>query len=119
MKNKKAVKKNEVTVNAVQPTELKNKKTDKKSEVTVKDGPSAEYRKAFKKTIENHKQAAAHHMEAAKHHMEAAKQYEEGNYEKAAHNVMLAHGHHAIAGEFLNDDAKHHAQTLKATNYRF
>jgi hypothetical protein len=72
----------------------------------------------YKKTIDNHTQAAAHHAEAAKHHLEAAKAYAESNSEKAAHSAMLAWGHHAIAGEFINDDAKHHAQMLKRTNYR-
>jgi hypothetical protein len=72
----------------------------------------------YKKTIDNHQQAAAHHAEAAKHHLEAAKAYAEGNPEKAAHSAMLAWGHHAIAGEFINDDAKHHAQMLKRTNYQ-
>jgi hypothetical protein len=76
--------------------------------------PKADY----KKTIDNHQQAAAHHTEAAKHHLEAAQAYAEGNPEKAAHSAMLAWGHHAIAGEFINDDAKHHAQMLKRTNYR-
>jgi hypothetical protein len=70
-----------------------------------------------KKTIENHLQASAHHTEAAKHHLNAAAFYAEGNLEKAAHSAMLALGHHAIAGEFINDDAKHHAQMLKQTNY--
>jgi hypothetical protein len=70
------------------------------------------------KTIANHQQAAAHHTEAAKHHLDAAKSYAEGNVEKAAHSAMLAWGHHAIAGEFINDDANHHAQMLKRTNYR-
>ena len=70
------------------------------------------------KTIDNHQQAAVHHTEAAKHHLEAAKFYAEGNTEKAAHSAMLAWGHHAIAGEFINDDAKHNAQLLKRTNYR-
>jgi hypothetical protein len=72
----------------------------------------------YKKTIDNHRKASAHHTEAAKHHLEAAKFYAEGNSEKAAHSAMLAWGHHAIAGEFINDDAKHHAQNLKRTNYR-
>jgi hypothetical protein len=72
----------------------------------------------LKKTIENHQQAAAHHTESAKHHLDAAKSYAEGNVEKAAHSAMLAWGHHAIAGECINDDAKHHAQMLKRTNYR-
>ncbi len=72
----------------------------------------------YKKTIDNHQQAAVHHTEAAKHHLEAAKAFAEGNPEKAAHSAMLAWGHYAIAGEFINDDAKHHAQMLKRTNYR-
>jgi hypothetical protein len=72
----------------------------------------------YKKTIDNHKQAAAHQTEATRHHLEAAKAYAEGNPEKAAQSAMLAWGHHAIAGEFINDDAKHHAQMLKRTNYR-
>jgi hypothetical protein len=72
----------------------------------------------YKKTIENHQQAAAHHTKAARHHLDAAKFYAEGAAEKAAHSAMLAWGHHAIAGEFINDDAKHHAQMLKRTNYR-
>lgn len=69
------------------------------------------------KARENHQQAAAHHTEAAKHHLDAAKWYEAGNLEKASHSAMLAYGHHAIAGEFMSDDAKHHAQMLKQTNY--
>ena len=72
----------------------------------------------FEVTIENHKRAAAHHMEAAKHNLEAAKNYGAGHYEKAAHSSVLAYGHHVLAEEFLNDDAKHHAQTLKETNYQ-
>jgi|GEM_PF-2434105 hypothetical protein len=71
-----------------------------------------------KKTIANHTQAATHHTEAARHHLDAAKFYAEGNSEKAAHSAMLAWGHHAIAGEFISDDAKHHAQMLKRTNYQ-
>jgi hypothetical protein len=70
------------------------------------------------KTIANHQQAAAHHTEAARHHLEAAKAYADGDLQKAAHSAMLAWGHHAIAGEFINDDAKHHAQMLKRTNYQ-
>jgi hypothetical protein len=73
---------------------------------------------AFEVTIENHKRAPAHHMEAAKHSLDAAKNYGAGHYEKASHSSVLAYGHHLIAGEFLNDDAKHHAQTLKETNYQ-
>ncbi|MEO8763031.1 MAG: hypothetical protein ABI416_02030 [Ginsengibacter sp.] len=56
-------------------------------------------------------------MAATKHNLEAAKHYKAGNHEEAAHSTLLSSGHHAIAGEFLNDDAKHHAQTLKQTKY--
>ena len=69
------------------------------------------------KNIENHRHAAAHHQEAAHHHLEAAKHHEAGNHEKAHESAHLAYGHSLIAGDFLNDDAKHHAQTLKQTNY--
>jgi hypothetical protein len=75
-------------------------------------------RDANDENIENHKQAAAHHIEAAKHHFEAARYHEAGDHEKAAHNTILAYGHSAIAGNFLNDDAKHHAQALKETKYQ-
>jgi hypothetical protein len=97
----------------------KDKKTKplKNNEASIK-APAAE-KKVDKKIIENHKKAAAHHMEAAKLHLEAAKHYEAGNSEKAAHFAHLAHGHFAIAGDFLTDNAKHHAQTLKQTNYHF
>jgi hypothetical protein len=97
---------------------MKNKK-----EVLTPPPPSSEGLPAtgaadYKKTIGNHQQAAAHHVEAAKHHLDAAKAFADGNREKAAHSAMLAWGHHAIAGEFINDDAKHHAQMLKRTNYQ-
>ena len=93
----------------------KNKKQAEKEEKVNIDQTGSE---ALKKTIENHQQAAAHHTEAAKHNLDAAKHYESGDHEKAAHSSLLAHGHHAIAGQFLNDDAKHHAQSLKETNYK-
>ena len=75
-------------------------------------------KEANAKNIEGHKQAAAQHTDAAKHHLEAAKNHEMGNHEKAAQNTILAYGHAAIAGEFLSDDAKHHAQELKQTKYK-
>jgi len=96
---------------------MKKEKVKKAGELKENISKLAANNKAYKKTIENHKQAAAHHMEAAKHHLDAVKHYETGNHEKAAHSTVLAYGHHAIAGEFLNDDAKHHAQALKRTNY--
>ena len=98
---------------------MKDSKVIKPIRIKENNNLPPEKKGAYKKTIENHKKAAAHHMEAAKHHLEAAKHYEAGNHEKAAHSTILAFGHHAIAGEFLNDDAKHHAQTLKQTNYHF
>jgi hypothetical protein len=97
---------------------MKNKKTENLAKNDGIANQDSLTKSDYKTTIENHKNAAAHHAEAAKHHLQAAKYYEEGNREKAAHSSMLAYGHHAIAGEFLNDDAKHHAQTLKQTNYQ-
>ncbi len=70
-----------------------------------------------KRNIENHRQAASHHQEAAQHHLEAAKYHEAGDHGKAHESAHLAYGHLVIAGEFLSDDAKHHAQSLKQTNY--
>jgi len=92
----------------------KSKTVKSKKEKLVKP----EIDKQVKATIDNHKMAAAHHIEASQHLLEAVKYYEAGNSEKAAHHALLAHGHHAIAGDFLTDEAKHHAQTLKRTNYR-
>ena len=74
---------------------------------------------ADKKIIESHKQAAAHLMAAANHHLDAAKHHEEGNHEKAAYSKLLALGHHTIVGEFISDDAKHHAQQLKRTGHNY
>ena len=92
----------------------KSKTVKSKKEKLVKP----EIDKQVKATIDNHKMAAVHHIEASQHLLEAVKYYEAGNSEKAAHHALLAHGHHAIAGDFLTDEAKHHAQTLKRTNYR-
>ncbi len=97
---------------------MKNEKSENPGEIKKSISIPASKKKVDKQTIENHKQAAAHHLEAAKHHMEAARNHEAGNHKKAAHSTVLAFGHHAIAGDFLSDDAKHHAQTLKQTNYR-
>ncbi|MET0637019.1 MAG: hypothetical protein ABWZ25_13400 [Chitinophagaceae bacterium] len=79
---------------------------------------TARQSRASKLIIENHKQAAEHYQEAAKHHLNAAAFYQSGDLHQAAHSTVLAYGHSAIAGEFVNDDAKHHAQQLKQTNYR-
>ncbi|MDR3679713.1 MAG: hypothetical protein P4L41_07095 [Flavipsychrobacter sp.] len=95
---------------------MANKKKETSSK-KVKKAIQPDANAAYQQTIDNHKQAAAHHIEAAKHHLEAAEQYAKGNHERAAHNSVLAYGHHTIAGEFISDDAKHHAQTLKQTNY--
>ena len=67
--------------------------------------------------IDSYKQAAAHHLEAAHHLFDAAKHQEDGSREKASYSKLLALGHHTIAGEFMSDDAKHHAQVLKQTGY--
>jgi hypothetical protein len=96
---------------------MKNEKTENPGEVKENVITPSANKAADKQAIDNHKKAAAHNMEAAKHHLEAAKSYESGNRKKAAHSTLLASGHHAIAGEFLSDDAKHHAQKLKV-NYR-
>ena len=55
-------------------------------------------KKALKSTIDNYKKAASHQLEASNFMLEAVRHYEAGNLEKAAHNALLAHGHHAIAG---------------------
>ena len=98
---------------------MARKKDANPSITPVITGQSAVLLDDNKKTIENHLQASAHHTEAAKHHLHAAAFYAESNLEKAAHSAMLALGHHAIAGEFISDDAKHHAQMLKQTNYGY
>ena len=96
---------------------MKNKKQGNAEGKEAKAGQPAAAKKVDQQTIDNHRQAAASHIEAAKHHMDAAKHYETGNHKKAAFSTILAMGHHAIAGEFLSDDAKHHAQVLKQTKY--
>jgi len=97
---------------------MNNKKEAAPSAPAIRKSQPAISEADLKKTIENHQQASAHHTEAAKHHLDAAKFYADGKPGKAAHSAMLAWGHHAIAGEFINDDAKHHAQMLKRTNYK-
>ena len=92
---------------------MANKNEENKGQTNEHNSQSANA-----KNIDNHKQAAAHHNEAAKHHLQAAKYLEAGDPEKAAHNTVQAYGHSAIAGEFVSDDAKHHAQELKQTKYQ-
>jgi hypothetical protein len=95
---------------------MKNIKTENPGE--IKDTVTAvTAKKQVKKTVDNHRQAAAHHTEAANHHLDAARHYEAGNDKKAAQSTLLAHGHHALAGDFLNDNARHHAQVAKETNH--
>jgi hypothetical protein len=92
----------------------KEKKLSKvKNEAHIADAATD----AAKVTAELHRQAAEHHKEAAMHHLEAAKHYDAGNHEKGAYNALLAHGHFLIAGQFISDDAKHHAQQLRQTNF--
>ena len=98
---------------------MKNKNDTAKPRVTGIAAALTENKAADQKAIDNHLQAAEHHAAAAKHHNDAAAFYKAGNTEKAAHSAMLAYGHHTIAGEFISDDAKHHAQVLNQTNYGF
>jgi hypothetical protein len=97
---------------------MKSKQTEKQHSIKVNGHQGDAIKAANANNIEQHKQAAANHIEAAKHHLEAAKNHAAGYHEQAAHNTILAYGHSAIAGEFLNDDAKHHAQALKETKYQ-
>lgn len=97
---------------------MKNDQTEKTQSEMLKTNLDSAIKAETAKNIEDHRKAAAHHMQAAKHSLEAANYHETGDHEKAAQNTLLAYGHAAIAGGFLNDDAKHHAQELKETNYR-
>ena len=84
--------------------------TNKHDTIDIQDAASI--------NINMHKQAAMHHIEAAKNNLAAIVHHQKGEYEKAAHHTLLALGHSEIAGGFLNDDAKHHAQALKQTRYQ-
>jgi hypothetical protein len=98
---------------------MATKKTKKEDKNIVPNNEVATLaKKALKSTIDNYKKAAAHQLEASNFMLEAVRHYEAGNLEKAAHNALLAHGHHAIAGSFLTDEAKHHAQAQKRSNFR-
>ncbi len=97
---------------------MQDKQTEKQVSINENAHQEGTVKAANAKNTDGHKQAAAHHIEAAKHHLEAAKHHENGDHEKAAHNTILAYGHSAIAGEFLSDDAKHHAQALKQIKYQ-
>jgi hypothetical protein len=97
------------------PCRNSKKSKTMKDETKINDTAAVE---AAQKKIEDHKQAAANHAEAARHHQDAAKYLEGGHHSEAAKSAELAGYHSAIAGGFLNDDAKHHAQTLKQTNHR-
>ena len=92
---------------------MKNKKAEVKKAIKKTSGVNEINKSDLKITLENHKKAADHHMQAANYHLEAAKNHEDGHHEKAAQNTVLAYGHHAIAGEYQSDDAKHHSQVLK------
>jgi hypothetical protein len=93
----------------------KAKKEDKSISENIESATLA--KKVLKNTIENYKKAASHQLESSNFMLEAVRHYEAGNLEKAAHNALLAHGHHAIAGSFLTDEAKHHAQAQKRSNF--
>jgi len=94
-----------------------NKEAVKAAGKKVSSSKADPHKAGNKKIIKAHQQAAAHYMEAARQHLAAAKHYEDGNAEKAVHSTVMAYGHDAIAGGFVSDAAKHHAQELKQTNY--
>jgi hypothetical protein len=48
----------------------------------------------------HHEKAAEHLEQAAKHHRSASKHASEGNYERAAHLALAAHGHQKKAKEY-------------------
>jgi hypothetical protein len=96
---------------------MKNSNKQSSSKVRNLSNPSSIAKSPMLHSVENHREAAAHNLEAASHHMEAARQFEAGNAKKAAQSAMLANGYHAIAGQFMTDDAKHHAQTLQQSNH--
>jgi len=97
---------------------MATKKSKKEDKTIVQNNEIATLaKKALKSTIDNYKKAAAHQLEASNFMLEAVRHYEAGNMERAAHNALLAHGHHAIAGSFLTDEAKHHAQAQKRSNF--
>lgn len=97
---------------------MATKKSKKEDKTIVQNNEIATLaKKALKSTIDNYKNAAAHQLEASNFMLESVRHYEAGNLEKAAHNALLAHGHHAIAGSFLTDEAKHHAQAQKRSNF--
>lgn len=95
------------------------KKTAKPAGGKSKTSKPVPDKKNTQKIIKSHQLAAAHFMEAAKQHLAAAKHYEDGNINKAVHSTVIASGHDAIAGEFVSDAAKHHAQELKQTHHHF
>ncbi len=98
---------------------MKNKKTASSAGGKVNDNKSVTDEKTTQKIIKSHQLAAAHFMAAAKQHLAAAKNYEDGNINEAVHSTVIASGHDAIAGEFVSDAAKHHAQELKQTLHHF
>ena len=75
-------------------------------------------KEATAREIDDHRQAAAHHIEAARHHIEAAENHEKEDHDKAAHHTVVALGHSEIAGRFVSDNAKRHAQALKETKHQ-
>lgn len=97
---------------------MTNQKTENQEKANITTQNDSTNYDARSNNTESHKKTAAHHSKAAKHHLEAAKNHENMDFQKAAVNTVLAFGHSAIAGEFLSDNAKHHSQELKQTNYK-
>jgi hypothetical protein len=61
------------------------------------------------KGVDHHLKAAELLEHCAKHQRAAAKHHAEGEFEKAAHHAMVAHGHLIHATEHVEEASKHHA----------
>jgi hypothetical protein len=62
------------------------------------------------RAAEQHEQAAAQYGHAARYYQAAAAHHQAGQYEKAAHHVQIARGHHAQATTHVAAAAKSHAE---------
>jgi hypothetical protein len=61
-------------------------------------------------SAEHHAAAADHHEQAARHHVLASKHCEEEDYELAAQEAQIAHGHAQHSVFHGNEAAKHHVE---------
>jgi len=59
---------------------------------------------------EHHTAAAKHHEQAASHHRQASRHYSEKNYDKAAHQGLIGHGHSQRAIRHGNEATKYHVE---------